>query len=143
MPSELLPQDVEVLKKTIKEYGYTEWAGILERAVVLARQETEKRQIQFASKSNEELLDLFVKQQQKGVCIGSGDDLAYVEAIEEYVSKQKRFWLDYTVFVRQAENARCLKEIDDMLFGNKKCETFAVHALFDLKKCLQENEKNG
>ena len=47
----------------------------------------------------EKVLDDWIKYQRKASQMGSGDDLFYEMQIEEYVNKQRSFWIDFIKFV--------------------------------------------
>lgn len=47
----------------------------------------------------DKLLQDFLKQEEKRVRIGSGDDQAWVDAMRKYIEKQKPFWKDFAKFV--------------------------------------------
>ena len=43
----------------------------------------------------EEYLKDFLKQEEKKLRVGSGDDQAHVDAMNKYVNKQELFWIDF------------------------------------------------
>lgn len=45
-------------------------------------------------KEAEKILDKFISDEKWKLCGGSGDDAAYMIALENYVNEQKGFWID-------------------------------------------------
>ncbi len=47
----------------------------------------------------DKLLQDFLKQEEEKVIVGSGDDQEWVDAIRQYVGRQKPFWKVFAKFV--------------------------------------------
>jgi len=47
----------------------------------------------------EEVLDEFIEKEREKVRVCSGDDVAYEEAIIEYINKQRKLWIDFIEFI--------------------------------------------
>ncbi len=61
--------------------------------------------------NNKELLDEFIKVEKEKHRAGSGDDEFYANQIEDYVNKQRGFWMGFMSFIKQERNAEVKQAI--------------------------------
>lgn len=54
-------------------------------------------------------LDEFIRQQAHGTCMGSGDDMYYVEKVFEYFRQQIPMWREFEKYVREDERKKLKK----------------------------------
>ncbi len=53
------------------------------------------------SREDYKLLDKFIEVEKEKVRVGSGDDEVYVKQIENYINKQRKFWIDFIKFIEK------------------------------------------
>lgn len=53
----------------------------------------------------EKILDDFIREERKKSQMGSGDDLFYELQIENYINKQRPFWISFMKFIESEINS--------------------------------------
>jgi hypothetical protein len=63
------------------------------------------------------LLDKFIKEEREKMQAGSGDDLYYEMQVENYINKQRNFWLTFIEFVEEHWLAESLQIFEKRLIS--------------------------
>jgi len=77
--------------------AYSDWQPFLEKQ--LAGYRTAFETGTPTNEYMEELLNEFKRIEMKKCCIGSGDDGYYTNQVDEYIDKQRKFWIEFIKFV--------------------------------------------